>query len=215
MFKRYKLRPKVIRPLSVRSRSIGVAKRISDELVKILAMLKHSSATVRLRGAREAEKLATISEDMIKEIMKMAIHDKKEVRSHFYRVANSLLSKALTTEQKVWEEYLFLYLSVVTKCTVVDVRKDGLQLLDMVVKYFPEKTNQTKDELIKWLVNDEKILGLDPKEVGWHKEIKKRIEGLRNLKKTQAISTPYSSTIYLGYTHLAVNGQVVRYFAMK
>lgn len=215
MFKRYKLRPKVVHPLKLRSKTVGVAKRISDEFAKILAMLKHSSSTVRMRGAREAEKMQGITEEMIRELMKMSQHEKKEPRALFYRVVNSLVAKALPTELPIWEEYLFLYLSTMATNTFADIRKDSLNLLDMVVKYFPEKTNENKQDLEKWLKNDEYVIRLDPKEPQWHKSICKRIEALRTLRKTKHASAKHTDQINMLHTHVLINNVAKKHFPIK
>ncbi|OAG29973.1 hypothetical protein NEDG_01520 [Nematocida displodere] len=212
MFKRYKLRPKPQKPLSLRARSVGVSKRVDDEVLKITAMLKHSSSTVRMRGAREAEKLQNVSEEMVREIMKMSKSEKKDVRAVFYTVTDKLLSKALPAESKVWEEYIFLYMSVMFTCTVVDVRKDALSLLGLIIKYFPAKTNTIKEDLHKWLANDSKIVSLDPQMAHWNKNILQSMELLRTLKKSEPAKAFFTDTIYLLHTHVIVNDSSKRYF---
>ncbi|KAI5191533.1 hypothetical protein NEMIN01_1559 [Nematocida minor] len=206
MFKRYKLKPKVVKPLLLRSKTVGVSKRISDELLKILSMLKHSSSTIRMRGAREADSLECIPEEMIREIMKMCKSDKKEVRSLFYRITNKFLGKALPAELKNWEEYIMLYLETMMTCTMIDVRKDSLNLLDISMKYFPEKVNGMKQELLGWLDNDQKIVSLDLKYTEWSKEIVKRQKTLLSLQKTKHISVRFDSKIYLLHSGVFIDG---------
>ncbi|KAI5165332.1 hypothetical protein NEIRO03_0290 [Nematocida sp. AWRm78] len=206
MFKRYKLKPKVVKPLAVRSKTVGVSKRIDDDLLKILSMLKHSSATIRMRGAREAEELECISEKMIREIMKMCKSDKKEVRGLFYRITQRFLAKALPAELKNWEEYIMLYLETMMTCTVIDVRKDSLNLLDISMKYFPDKVNGMKQELMKWLKNDERIMSLDPTCTKWTSDIIKRQKVLLSLQKSKHPVVPFNSKIYLLETGVFING---------
>ncbi|KAH9386888.1 uncharacterized protein NEMAJ01_1784 [Nematocida major] len=206
MFKRYKLKPKVIKPLAVRHKTVGVSKRISDDLQKILSMLKHSSSTIRMRGAREAEGLECVSEEMIKEIMKMCKSDKKEVRALFYRIVAKLLAKALPAELKNWEKYVILYLETMMTCTVIDVRKDSLNLLDISMKYFPEKVNAMKQELMQWLENDEKIISLEVKYTKWVQDIIMRQKVLMALHKIPHTATPFNSRIYLLHSGPFVNG---------
>ncbi|KAI5138124.1 hypothetical protein NEAUS05_2309 [Nematocida ausubeli] len=205
MFKRYKLKPKVIKPLAVRSRSIEVSKRITDEMVKILSMLRHSSSSVRMRGAREAEALECISEEMIREIMKMCKSEKKEVRALFYRITHKFLGKALPAELKSWEEYIMLYLETMLTCSVIDVRKDGLNMLDISMKYFPEKANEMKTELMAWLKNDERIMSLDPKYTKWTCDIIKRQKSLMALQKTKHPVATFDSKIYLLEDSVLIN----------
>lgn len=206
MFKKYKIQKKPVPVLSVRTKRIEVSKRISDETLRITSMLKHSSSLVRIRGIKEIEKLQYIKEDMIREMFKFSHHDKKEIRSLFYRVIRNLIEKLLPEEKPVWETYLFLYLNLLTKYSVISVRKDGLNMLELGVKYFPRKLNDYKKDLLLWLENDEKIVGLDPKEVPWHQEIKKKILLLQNLQKTKHISLAFSERIEVLHRSITVNG---------
>lgn len=206
MFKRYKIKPKVIRPLVLRSKTVGVSKRISDDLLKILSMLKHSSSTIRMRGAREADSLECIPEEMVREIMKMCKSDKKEVRGLFYKITSKFLSKALSAELSIWEEYIILYLETMMTCTVIDVRRDSLKLLDLAIKYFPEKINGIKKELEKWLKNDERIISIDPKYVKWTEDLIKRQKTLASLQKTKHVSSTFNSRVYLLHGGVFVNG---------
>ncbi|KAI5170988.1 hypothetical protein NEFER03_0390 [Nematocida sp. LUAm3] len=206
MFKKYKIQKKPIPKLSVRTKRIEVSKRISDETLRITSMLKHSSSLVRIRGIKEIEKLQYIKEDMIKELFKFCHHDKKEVRALFYRVIKNQLEKLLPEEKHIWETYLFLYLNLLTKYSVISVRKDGLNMLELGVKYFPKKLNDYKKDFLLWLESDEKIVGLDPKEVPWHKEIKKKILLLKNLQKTKHTTSHFSDRIELLHKSIIVNG---------
>ncbi|KAI5179613.1 hypothetical protein NEOKW01_0076 [Nematocida sp. AWRm80] len=212
MFKRYKLKPKVFKPLAVRSKRVEVAKRITDEFQRTILMLKNPSSTVRMRGAREIEKLESISVEMIKELMKMVNSDKKEARALFYRVTDKLLKKALPSELKQWEEYIFMYLATITTNTFIGARKDGLNLLGLAIKYYPRRTARIKDSLLSWLSNDEKILMLDPKHSEWTKEVIKKKATLQTLQPPQDPTAKHTDTIRLTYSYLCINNKEYHYY---
>jgi len=212
MFKRYKLQPKKHKPLSLRTRKIEVSHRISDENLKILAMLKHSSSTVRMRGAREAEKMETVSEEMVKEVMKMCQSEKKEVRAAFYNISERLVAKSLPSEKKVWEELLVLYMGTMKTCTVIDVRRDSLKMLDTLIRHFPERLVRAKHELIAWLENDLRIVSLEPEHEKWKLGIEKRIPLLKGLKQAPHIKANYTDKIEINHSYLSINSVIKKRF---
>ncbi|KAI5188492.1 hypothetical protein NECID01_0123 [Nematocida sp. AWRm77] len=212
MFKRYKLKPKTHAPLALRARKVEVSKRITEESARLLAMLKHTSSTVRMRGAKAAGELRNLTRDMVIELLKMSQHEKKEVRAVFYAVAKKQLQAALPSELKVWEELLFLYMGTMTTCVFRDTRKDSLHMVDLLVKHFPAKLREYKAFLCTWLEKDHQVVSLEPEHTQWAQNIEKRLRALKALKKEEAVQTSYTSRISLFHTHVSLNGAVAKHF---
>ena len=211
MFKRYKLQTKKYKPLAVRAKRVGTAKRITEEMAKIVAMLKNTSTIVRMRGAREAEKLESVGEEMAKEIVKMALSEKKDVRKTFYTVCERLLYKALPAEIKVWEELLVLYITTMQTCTMVDLRKDAVNMIDIMVKHYPARVYTMRDKLIKWLENDIHIVNIDAQYDKWKTQMQKRIRMIQAVKKTEHTKSMHTDRINMLHMCIVVNGVARRY----
>ena len=214
MFKRYKLQPKKHRPLELRTRRVGVAKRVADKTAKTLAMLKNASSSVRIRGAREAGQLEGVAEDTVKELAKMSCSEKKEVRSVFYAVAGKLLAKALPSETKAWEDVLFLYLESMKTCTAADVRRDALRLLDLLARHFSKRIAAQKEELVRWLENDHRVVSAESAHQTWKKDIEKRIGALKSMKKTEHTKAAHTDTVLLLHSCAVVRQTQGHGFAM-
>lgn len=217
MFKRYKLQKKPRRCLKLASKAVKPPQlRKKEGEDKVVAMLGHTSSVVQTSGAREACKLACVSEQAVKLLAKMAAHPKKEVRKQFYKTLGVLLSKSTEADLLLWEEHLFTYHALLTKCSVIDVRRDSLFLLDVIITYYPHRTEKIGAQIISWLEKDKKTVSLDPDTVtdrvsgpgAWVQHIDKCISRIRSLKKKEPVRANFSDTINLLARYAVVNGRL-------
>lgn len=172
MFKRYKLKPRKEKPLQLRARKIGVDCRTEDKAAQVAGMLKNPAPSVKLRGLREAVQLPSVAEETVREVMKMSMHPKKEVRAAAYKAMGLLAGK---TSSAVCMSYVRAYVKVMMTCTDTEIRKDGLCLVDLICRRFPEGLAEMKGALLRWLRADLEITGRNVKWEGWNREISKRI----------------------------------------
>lgn len=220
MFKRYKLQKKPRRCLKLSSKAVKPPQlRKKEGEDKVIGMLGHTSSVVQTSGAREASKLACLSEQAVKLLVKMAAHPKKEVRKQFYKTLNLLLSKSTESDLMIWEEHLFTYHTLLTKCSVIEVRRDSLFLLDALITYYPHRTEKLGTQIMTWLEKDRKTVSLDPDTVpgskasgsaAWVHHIDKCISRIQNLKKKEPIQASFSDTINVLTKYAVINGKLHR-----
>lgn len=180
MFKRYKVKKRKEKPLQFKAKSVCRANLRPEEnkTAHIVSMLRNSATSVKARGLQEAAALGEAGDReeqraLVQNTIKNITHKQKEVRALCYKALKGLASTSAARD--VVKEYALPYLQIVKVCEDVEIRKDGLNLVDVIFKCCGHVEERLRSEIVSWLEADLGVVNRNAKWEKWARDISSKL----------------------------------------